>query len=175
MNKNKRKKHYINPAIQKRLIVNLVVLELVLISLTTLWLYQDMSQLIENNMFKIHIQNTLSVEFFAVRLAQAAFVLLIINIFIASLVLWYWQNYVNNIITPLNEVADALLKLDFTVKPDVQIEHEASEIALNWLSQEKHTLTELRHFISMIDTQKSEKTTALMANCKQLLEKNTNN
>jgi len=171
MNKNKRKKYYINPAIQKRLIANLVVIELVLISLTTLWLYQDMSQLIENNMFKIHIQNTLSVEFFAVRLAQAALVLLIINVLIASLVLWYWRNYINNIISPLNEAAEAIGKLDFTIKLDVSVEHEASRIAINWLSQEKKILSEIRRYTSMIDMEKPEATAKLLENCKQLLEK----
>lgn len=173
MNKNKRKKHYINPDIQKRLIINLVIIELVLISLTTLWLYMDISQLIENNMYKIHIKNTLSVEFFAVRFAEAAFVLLIINFLIASLVIWYWRDYINRITSQLNEVADAMQKLDFTFKFDVYVEHEVSRIALNWFNQEKQTLSDIRRFTSMIDMEKPDEITDILTNCKQLLNRST--
>ncbi len=169
MNKNKRHIHYINPAIQKRLIISMVVIELILISLTIFWLYHDINYLIEDNMFRVHAQNNLTPGFFAVRLAQAAFVLLIINIIISSLAVWYWKNYIINIITPLEEIAALIQKLDFTKRPDISEPHETIQIASEWLSKEKNKFIEIRHNISMID--KQESATKKLESCRQLLEK----
>ena len=169
MKTNKRHLHYINPAIQKHLIIALVFIELLLISLTVFWLYLDMNQLIEDNMFKIHIQNTLSIEFFAVRLLQAAFILLIINIIFASLILWYWRNYIMHILTPLDEIATSIQNLDFTIVPDISVQHDTTQIAGQWLNHEKNKLTEIRQKISMINVDKPESTDDILLTCKRLL------
>jgi len=170
MIKNKRHNHYINPAIQKRLMISLVIAELVLITLALLWLYIDLDQLIENNMFKIHILNTLSAEFVITRLTKAAVVLLAVNILIASAIVRYWKNYITQIVAPLVEVSNAIQQLDFTVTPQIGVPHEAADIAIQWLRREKKHLLQIRQCIETLDIDKPEDMSKIMQTCQHLLK-----
>lgn len=169
MSKNLRHLHYINPAIQKRLMISLIIAELILISLTVFWLYIDMDTLIENNMFKIHIQETLSTEFFIIRLTKAAVVLLIVNALVASTIVWYWKNYIKQIITPLVEVSDSIQRLDFSITPHISIPHETGDIAIQWLQREKEQLSEIRQCIANLDIENPQALSKNLKNCQQLL------
>jgi len=170
MIKNKRHIHYINPAIQKRLMISLIIAELILISLALLWLYIDLDQLIENNMFKIHILNTLSAEFVITRLTKAAVVLLTVNTLIASAIVWYWKNHITQVIAPLVEVTNAIQQLDFTVTPQISVPHETGDIAIQWLHREKKHLLQIRQCIERLDIEKPEDMSKIMQSCQHLLK-----
>ncbi len=171
MNKNKRHRHYISPAIQKQLIIALVVIEVLLVSVTVLWLYHDLSQLIDANMFKIHIQTRLSVEFFTLRLLQVASILLIINVIFASLIVWYWRNGIKYIIAPIDNITDRIQKLDFTTEPEVSVHHKAAQAAVQWFKREKNKLIEVRKNIASIDMEDPKSADEILSNCQRILKK----
>jgi len=171
MNKNKRHRHYINPAIQKQLIIALLVVEVLLICVTVLWLYHDMSQLIETNMFRIHIQNTLSVEFFTLRLLQVASVLLIVNVLLASVTVWYWRNNIERVIAPIDHITELIKKLDFTTEPEVFVQDKATQAAAQWFKREKNKLIEVRKIIAEIDMQAPKSADEILSNCQRILKK----
>lgn len=172
MNTNKRHIHYINPAIQNRLIFSLLIIEIILISMAIFWIYIDISLLVEENMFRVHIQKTLTTGSFVTNLLQASLVLLIVNIIIASIIVWYWKNYVKQIISPLSNVADSIKNLDFTFEPDITVEHDITQIALKWLNREKQKYSELREQINEMDIENFQTVTQTMKKCKYILENN---
>ena len=173
MNKQKRHNHYINANLQNRLIISLVVLELVLISVSVWFVYQDMNQIIEDNMFRTHIQNVLSIEYFAGRVLQTMFILLIVNIIIASYIVWHWRRYVNSIVIPLEQMVNSIDALDFTLTTEKSAHHDAVVIADQWLHREKDRFTEIRNYISDINIDKTENMLENLACCRRLLEVKT--
>lgn len=174
MNDNKRHIHYINPAIQNRLIFSLLIIEIILISTAVFWIYIDISLLIEESMFRVHIQQTLTIGSFVTHLLQASLVLLAVNISIASIIVWYWKSYVKSITSPLSNVANSIKNLDFTAKPSITVQHDVSLIALKWLEREKNKYSTLREQLCRVDTDNMLAVTETMKNCKDILEQNCN-
>lgn len=170
MTNNQRHQHYINPAVQKRLMISLMLAELVLISLMLFWLYIDLDALIENNMFKIHIQSTLSAEFIIIRLTKAAIVLLIVNGLVASVIVWYWKSHIKQIISPLDEASNSIRQLDFTATPHISIPHETGDIAMQWFQREKKHLMQIRQLIETMDINEPESLQKKLHNCQHLIE-----
>jgi len=170
MTKNLRHIHYINPSIQKHLMISLMVAELILISLTVFWLYIDMDKLIANNMFRIHIQNTQSAEFIINRLTKVAFILLLVNSLVASAIVWYWKNYIRQIIAPLEDVSDSILQLNFTTTPRISIPHETGEIATQWLQREKNQFVKIRQYIAKMNTEDPASLSKALDECRCLIE-----
>jgi hypothetical protein len=125
-----------------------VIFELALISITVFILYLDMNQLIEDNMFRSHIQNTLNIEFFTIRLLQAIAILFAINLAAASFIVWRWRSYVTSITRPLDDIIDSIKRLDFNIKVATENNHEALVLAENWLDTEKIRFTKIRNLIS---------------------------
>ena len=172
MNKNKRSHHFINFGLQNRLIISLIVLELVLISVSVFVVYLDMNQIIEDNMFRIHIKNTLSVEYFAGRVLQVMFVLLLVNILLASFIVWRWRLYVNSIVMPLQATVSSIHKLDFTLTAEKPVRHDAVIIADQWLHREKDRFTEVRKLLSGINLDETQNALESLSRCRRLIEEN---
>lgn len=172
MNKSKRKHQFINTGLQNRLIISLVVFELLLISLAVYFIYQDISQIIEDNMFRSHIQNSLSLEYFVVRVLQAMFVLLMVNVVIASLVVWRWRGYVNSIVQPLEGMIASIHRLDFSDNKENTAQHEALAITKQWKQKENECFTEIRQNISGLSPDGSANMTEALTRCRHLIEDN---
>ena len=170
MNSNKRHIHYINPAVQKRLMISLIVAELILICLTIFWLYIDLDQLIESNLYKIHIQNTLTTSFLMTRLSKSILILLAINIIIASIIVWYWKNYIKAITTPLEQITHAIQTLDFTIDPLISVPHESGAIAVEWLEREKNQLIKLRQCLKKLDDENQDSISRVLEECKKIIK-----
>ncbi|MDH5483646.1 MAG: hypothetical protein OEY43_00295 [Gammaproteobacteria bacterium] len=151
MTTNKRHIHYINPDIQNRLIISFVIFELLLISITVFILYTDMSQIIEDNMFRSHIKEPLNIEFFSIRLLQAVAILLVINLIAASFIVWRWRSYINNITRPLETIIDSINQLDFSIDAETEKNHETLVLAESWLNTEKERFTKIRQLIAEMD------------------------
>ncbi|MDH5393601.1 MAG: hypothetical protein OEY11_10475 [Gammaproteobacteria bacterium] len=170
-NKVKRHNHYINTGLQNRLIVSLILIELVLIAISVLFVYRDMHQIIEASMFRSHIQNSLTIEYFAGRVMQVMFVLLLINIVIASFVVWRWREYVNAILSPLEKIVSSVHALDFTKKEEITAHHQAVVIAGQWLQAENSRFSEIRRCIASLNSDDSAALSDEINRCRQLIEK----
>ena len=169
MNKNMRHIHHINPDIQNRLIISFVIFELALISLALFYLYMDMNQIIENNMFRSHIQQPLDVKFFAIRLLQSAAILLIINLAIASFIVWRWRSYVYRIVQPLDDIIDAMEQLDFSHGLATEKNHQALLLAEDWLTTEKNRFREIRMQLLDLDINQPQATMEKLQQARQLI------
>jgi hypothetical protein len=138
------------------------------------WIYIDISLLIEESMFRVHIQQTLTIASFVTHLLQASLVLLVVNITIASIIVWYWKSYIKSITSPLSNVANSIKNLDFTSKPIITVQHDAALIALKWLEREKNKYSALREQLCRVDIDNMLAVTETMKKCKYILENNCN-
>ena len=167
---NKRHIHHINPQLQNRLIISFVIFELLLISATIFILYLDMNQVIEDSMFRIHIQEAPNIIFFGLRLLQASAILLIVNFIIASFIVWFWRRYVNRIIDPLESIIDSNARLDFSARMPTDKHHEVLKLADNWLHRENTRFKSLRSCLTELDINKPDETIEKLKHAKQLID-----
>ncbi|MDH5516874.1 MAG: hypothetical protein OEY36_03515 [Gammaproteobacteria bacterium] len=173
MNNSQRKHHFINGALQNRLIFSLVIFELLLISCAVYFVYQDMTQVIEDNMFRSHIQNSLSLEYFAGRVLQAMMVLLIVNLVVASAIVWRWRHYVNGIVEPLQKMIASIHQLDFRNKIEQPALHEAVVITQQWQLREKQRFYAIRQHLAELSVDEAADLTEKLQHCRQLIGNNS--
>jgi len=150
MTENKRHIHYINPAIQNRLIISFIVFEVVLVTLTLYVFYMDINGIVEDNLYRIHVSETTNIELFLAHLFKVVCVLLIVNIFIASIVVWWWHHYINSIVEPLERLIKAITKLDLSQDIDVSHKHDVLINMNKWYVKEKETYQSIRKLVAEI-------------------------
>jgi len=150
MTDNKRHIHYINPAIQNRLIIGFIVFEVVLVTFMLYVFYMDINGIVEDNLYRIHVNKTTNIELFLTHLFKVVGVLLIVNILTASIVVWWWRHYINSIVEPLERLIKAITKLDLSWGVDVSHKHEVMINMNKWYAKEKETYQNIRKLVGEI-------------------------
>lgn len=139
---------YIDGAIQKWMLVGLVVMEL-LLTAGLLWiLYQDLVQVIDENLYRIHQTDHESI--FPLMLAEGAKILgyaFAVNVVAISLADRIWAFYVNRVVSRLSILMQLSRSLDWR-ENDIGATHSVLVIALAWRYAERFRCSELRETVS---------------------------
>lgn len=173
----KRKIHYIDAAVQNRLLIALVLLEVLLISAGMIVLYLDMKEVVDENLFRIHFSATESLSALLFREAmQALAVLVIVNVAALGLAEWLWSRYLDSILCPLSSLLIRSGDLDFTRDETVEQRHAVLNFAVAWRETERERCKGMRAEISRLDenadyssTNTLERTRAALENLKAFL------
>lgn len=149
----KRKIHYVDHAIQKWLLVALVTLELLLVGAAVWVLYQQLSAVVEQNLYRIHYSD--GQRIFPVLLENSLYVLggLIAANLAALLVAdRIWAHYVNGILRSFKGLMTRTEGLDFLDDgTDITRQHEVIELALAWREAEHARCRKIREEIGGLD------------------------
>ncbi|MDP2961151.1 MAG: hypothetical protein Q8N54_00200 [Sulfurimicrobium sp.] len=147
----KRKIHYIDPAIQNRMLLAFVLLEVLLIGIGMIVLYQDLKEVVDENLFRIHFSSEDSLSALLLREAmQALTVLVIANLAALGLAKWLWLRYLNSILGPLSGLLARTGNLDFTPDESFAKKHVVLELALAWREVERERCKGIRAEISRL-------------------------
>lgn len=174
----RRKIHYVDHAIQKWLLVALVTLEVLLV-IAALWgLYQELGNVIEQNIYRIHYTDNQRI--FPLLLKNSVYILaamLVANAVAALIADRIWAYYVNAILRAFSTLMIRTGKLDFLDDADNSAhQHETVERALTWRKSERVRCQKIREKIGTLesntdftDPQKREKTKGALADFLQIL------
>lgn len=147
----RRRLHYIDHVLQKWLLVALVVMECVLIALAMWALYRSLGEIIEDNMYRIHLSEDMKVlpRFLAqgVKILLAIGAVNLVAIVVADRV---WAAYVQGIVRRLDGVMGRAEQLDFSEEYVVHHSHAVLEQAVAWRRAEAERLGRLRRGIAAL-------------------------
>lgn len=147
----KRKIHYIDAAVQNRLLIAFVSLEVLLIGAGMIVLYLDLRQVIDDNLFRIHFAARVPLSTLLFREAmQAVAVLIGTNVAALFLARWLWLRYLDSILCPLSGLLARTGELDFTRDETFSQQHAVLVLAATWRETERKRCTDIRAEISSL-------------------------
>ena len=148
----KRRIIYIDDNIQKRLLIALVTLEVLLIA-STLWiLYIQMSEIVEANLYRIHIIQNQGIYPLLLKTIMIGLIgLIAVNALMLWVVSWIWARYVDSILNPFRKLVSKVETLDFREEEPISIPHKVVELALGWRHFNRQNMLKLRQEISQLD------------------------
>ena len=149
---SKRRIIYIDDNIQKRLLIALVTLEVLLIA-STLWiLYIQMSEIVEANLYRIHIIQNQSIYPLLLKTILIGLIgLIAVNALMLWVVSWIWARHVDSILNPFRKLVSKVEALDFREDEPISIPHKVVELALAWRHFNRQNMLKLRQEISQLD------------------------
>lgn len=148
----KRKVHYIDAAVQNRLLIAFVSLEVLLIGAGMLVLYLDLREVIDENLFRIHFTATEPLSELLLREAMQALAVLVgANVAALGLVNWLWLRHLDTILRPLSGLVARTGDLDFTPDETVEQKHAVLALTMAWREAERNRCKDIRAGISGLD------------------------
>lgn len=153
MNANtKRKIHYIDPAVQNRLLIAFVLLEVLLIGAGMIMLYLDLKAVAEENLYRIHFaaRESLSVLLFREAMQTLA-VLVALNVAALGLAEWLWSRYLDSIMRPFSDLITRTGELDFTRDDAPGQQHAVLALVTAWRDNERERCKGIRSQVSGLD------------------------
>ena len=142
---HRRRRVYIDPDLQKWLVVGLVALEVTLIGTTLVLLHQRLLDAIGGTLYRVHVvaSEPLFAELLhAARTALAGFV--VANVVALALAETLWQRHVNGVRCALGALIAAIARLDLSVAEPSEARHEVLALVATWRERERERLLALR-------------------------------
>jgi len=152
-----RKVKYIDHAIQKWLLIALVILELIVLSVAGAVLYFRLNAIVEENLYRIHFDNQHSM--LSVLLVESLWIIggmIVVNLLALFAADRIWVRYVNSILKDLRGLLTSTRELDFrNASADVRQRHEVLALSVAWRKAERARHVALRKSIDLLATQNS--------------------
>ena len=178
MNANtKRKIHYIDPAVQNRLLIAFVLLEVLLIGAGMIVLYLDLKEVAEENLYRIHFAAREPLSTLLLREAmQILAVLVALNVAALGLAEWLWSRYLDSIMRPFSDLLARTGELDLARDGSPGQKHAILALVMAWRENERERCKGIRTEVSGLDENachaspsKLKQTRAVLENLKALL------
>lgn len=148
---HRRRRHFIDAGIQGRLLVALLGLEVILFSGAMLWLYLDLSQIIEGNLYRVHYADTEGLSPFLNTLFTVIPVILLVNLAALWLADVIWRGHVRRIVNQLRRILVRISKLDLKEESeDRRVHHDVIEKARSWVANERQELQKIKKTVSAL-------------------------
>lgn len=148
----KRKILYIDAALQNRLLLAFLLLEILLIGGGMIVMYLELKSVVEDNLFRIHFAASEPLSSLliwkAMRILAA---LVILNVAALGLAEWLWSRQLNSILRPLSKLLDRTAKLDLTSDDAVKQHHAVLAHTKAWRDSERQRCKQLHTIITSLD------------------------
>ena len=167
-----RKILYIDAALQNRLLIAFLLLEVLLISGGMIVMYSELKDVVEENLFRIHfstIEPLSSLLFWKAMRILAA--LVILNVAALGLAEWMWHRHLDSILQPLSVLITRTAHLDFT-PDDIHSQYHAVLVnTVAWRECERQRCAEIRAAITILDKNTNYSSASEVENTRAALEK----
>ncbi|HEY3328172.1 MAG TPA: hypothetical protein VGK14_13540 [Novimethylophilus sp.] len=149
----RRKIHYIDFVLQKRLLIALVALEVILLCIAGGVLYFRLQALVDENLYHIHFgdQPSIFYELFSESLLILG-VLVAVNLVALLIADRIWAHYVNGIMSCLRSLLSRTRELDLRPDAAAPHRHKVLELALAWRETERARHLALRTLVERADS-----------------------
>ncbi|HEC16444.1 MAG TPA: hypothetical protein ENI99_07745 [Sedimenticola sp.] len=139
-----RRCHYVDVRIQGGLVAALVLFEAVVLGAAMLVLYYNLDQVIEEQLYRIHITPRDGMPVLVSELFALVPYIIFANVAVVLCIDWAWSRYVNRIIEPLKERLRSAGSLDLRAMPAGNIRHEVLDKADAWVQEESRRYRKLQ-------------------------------
>ena len=146
-----RRSSYVDSRIQGRLVAAILLFEVLLIAAGMLFLYYDLNQVIEDQLFRIHPGRQEGPSVLMTHLMVVIPAIVAANIMLVALIEWVWSDYISKIIWPLRHALQAVTLLDLRYRPAPVVEHEVLDKAGDWIQVERLRCAQLRQLVEELD------------------------
>lgn len=147
-----RKIHYIDHVLQKRLLIALVILELIVLSIAGAILYVRLNTIVDESLYRIHFTGQASM--FAVLLKESLLILgglVAVNLLALFAADRIWSHYVDGILLALRGLLSRTRDLDLRDDARVPQRHRVLALALAWRDAERTRHLALRESLEAIE------------------------
>jgi hypothetical protein len=135
---HQRRIHYIDFKLQKRLLIALVVMELVVLCIAGAILYYRLNAIVDENLYRVHIADQPSMFFILFTEAlQIIGGLVAVNLAALLAADRIWAHYVRGIMDSLRHLLNKSRTLDFSPDDEDPLQHPVIELALAWRGKER--------------------------------------
>lgn len=146
-----RRRHYVDGRLQGRLVAGLVIFEVLLFSAAMYVLYQDLTDVVEQNMYRAHAAEHRTLPLLFAELLRIGAVLIGINVVAVVAVTYRWRARVDGILGKLERLLSSVRALDFRDVEDVETGHEVLESAVKWKRRERERCEKIRAAVASLD------------------------
>ncbi len=148
---HRRRRHFIDATIQGRLLAALIGLELILFSGAMIWLYIDLSKIIDENLYRVHYADTGSSSPFIASLLTIIPVILLVNVLALWLADVIWRAYIRRIVNQLRRMLSRISNLDLRAQPeDQRVQHDVIDRARSWLENERNEFKQIKDMVQTL-------------------------
>lgn len=150
--RRQRKIRYIDQDLQKRLLIALVALEVVVLLVAGAILYVRLNIVADESLYRIHLTSRPSM--FSVMLKESVQILgglVVANLLALFVAKRIWSRYVNGIVAALRDLLSRSRDLDLRADPVLPTRHPVLERALAWRSAERARHLALREALEILD------------------------
>lgn len=150
---HQRKIHYIDHVLQKRLLIALVILEVIVVSIAGAILYIRLNTIVDESLYRIHFAGQPSI--FTVLLKESLLILgglvaaNLAALFIADRI---WSHYVRSILLALCGLLSSTRDLDLRADADIPQRHKVLVLALAWRRTERARHLALREALTVMES-----------------------
>lgn len=151
LKRDRRRRKYIDVAIQKWYVVVFIMLEVALIGFTVAVLYADLSATIDDNIYRVHHsahRNVMATLLPRVGYAMAG--LVVINLLALLAAEGIWVRSVNNLLHAFTRLLVKVENLDFRKDGTITRHHDALDGMLTWRQSERERCCAIRSTIEQI-------------------------
>lgn len=147
----RRKIHYIDHAVQNRLLIAFILLEALFVAIGLLYLHADLSAIVEENLYRIHFDNAESL--FALLFRKSMLILaglIAVNVVVLAVADQLWRRYVDSIVAPFSGLMTRTGELDLADDAGIEPGHEVLKLALAWRETERARCRRLRSELALL-------------------------
>lgn len=148
----KRRIIYVDDKIQKRLLIALLTIEILLVVVTLGVLYWQMNSVTEANLYQVHFPGKPNLYALLLKTALAGLTgLVVINVLMLWIAGWVWACHVDSIVKPFSELIGKVEALDFSEDAVMHVPHKVVGLVLAWRHTRRQHLLKLRAEITKLD------------------------
>jgi len=147
-----RHRHYVDKLLQGRLVVGLVVFEVLLFGVAMFVLYQDLSNVVEQSMYRAHATEHRTLPLLLSELLRIGAVLIAINVVAVIGGTRLWRTRVDAIVETLERLLLSVHALDFRGADEPESGHEVLQNAGKWRQRERDRCEKIRAVVESLDS-----------------------
>jgi hypothetical protein len=153
---HRRKIHYVDKTVQKWLLLALVILEAGLVAAMVWLMHWRLSQVIEDNLYRVHLAKAASMLHQLMQEASLLLGIFLLANVVALLVAdGIWRRYVNSLLRSFMTLVGKTGRLDFSADPEVSGRHRLLELAATQRARERLRLGAIREQMAGLDAEAS--------------------
>jgi len=151
--REKRKHRYNDQKLQGYLISALIAIELLLVILLLVYLYNEFNRVIDSRFYKIHSDNSASWPEFLSLLAATVGAFLLVNALLLFLAHLVWDRYVAQTVELFSNGLERMIRLDFSSDAETRPgQHRIIELLANWRAKERQRNHEIALLVDRLST-----------------------
>lgn len=148
----RRRRHYVDRAVQRPLLLAMILIEIVLVAAFVWLMHWRLVGFIDNNMYRMHATETgLTLMRLDREGSPVLFLFLVANLLVLAIAFRLWSARQDLIVNDLRALIAKTGSLDFSPDPESKHRHKALALALAWRGTERRRFAAIRDQVARLE------------------------